>query len=155
MFALFVWCSYCIISFLFTLLSLPTSPNVWMEFFRLRSGLLPISRALLRAPTPCRVYRPLQPPLRFLRFTSTSAAPQLPDDTLSPPPIVLRDYQEECIQSVLDYLNQGHKRLGVSLATGSGKTVRMTTGLMLRALLTTLTATGHLYPTYRSRPYTR
>ncbi|KAK7539472.1 putative mitochondrial ATP-dependent helicase irc3 [Phyllosticta citribraziliensis] len=41
-------------------------------------------------------------------------------------PIQLRDYQEECIQSVLDYLNRGHNRLGVSLATGSGKTVIFT-----------------------------
>ena len=48
------------------------------------------------------------------------------------PPVVreevirLRQYQEECIQSVLSYLDQGHKRLGVSLATGSGKTVIFT-----------------------------
>ncbi|QSS61240.1 DEAD/DEAH box helicase [Histoplasma capsulatum] len=38
----------------------------------------------------------------------------------------LRSYQEECIQSVLSYLEKGHKRLGVSLATGSGKTVIFT-----------------------------
>jgi superfamily II DNA or RNA helicase len=38
--------------------------------------------------------------------------------------IRLRQYQEECIQSVLSYLEKGHKRLGISLATGSGKTVR-------------------------------
>ena len=38
--------------------------------------------------------------------------------------IQLRDYQEECIQAVLSHLDQGHKRLGISLATGSGKTVR-------------------------------
>ena len=38
--------------------------------------------------------------------------------------IRLREYQEECIQSVLSYLDKGHKRLGISLATGSGKTVR-------------------------------
>lgn len=37
--------------------------------------------------------------------------------------IRLRDYQEECIKSVLSYLDDGHKRLGISLATGSGKTV--------------------------------
>jgi len=48
------------------------------------------------------------------------------------PPVVyeeqirLRQYQEECIQSVLTYLKNGHKRLGVSLATGSGKTVIFT-----------------------------
>ncbi|PVH97129.1 DEAD/DEAH box helicase-like protein [Periconia macrospinosa] len=40
--------------------------------------------------------------------------------------ITLREYQEECIQSVLSYLRKGHKRLGVSLATGSGKTVIFT-----------------------------
>ena len=37
--------------------------------------------------------------------------------------IRLRQYQEECIQSVLDHLEKGQKRLGISLATGSGKTV--------------------------------
>ncbi|KAI8961666.1 P-loop containing nucleoside triphosphate hydrolase protein [Daldinia sp. FL1419] len=40
--------------------------------------------------------------------------------------IRLRDYQEECIQSVLDSIENGHKRLGISLATGSGKTVIFT-----------------------------
>lgn len=55
----------------------------------------------------------------------------------SGPPIIheqairLRQYQEECIQSVLSYLEKGHKRLGISLATGSGKTV----GLLSRRLL--------------------
>ncbi len=38
-------------------------------------------------------------------------------------PVRLRDYQEECIQSVLASLDMGNKRLGISLATGSGKTV--------------------------------
>ena len=40
--------------------------------------------------------------------------------------IKLREYQEECIQAVLSYLERGHKRLGISLATGSGKTVIFT-----------------------------
>lgn len=38
----------------------------------------------------------------------------------------LREYQEECIQSVLASLRYGHKRIGISLATGSGKTVVFT-----------------------------
>lgn len=40
--------------------------------------------------------------------------------------IRLRGYQEECIQSVLNSVGHGHKRLGISLATGAGKTVIFT-----------------------------
>jgi ATP-dependent helicase IRC3 len=55
-------------------------------------------------------------------------AAQAPPTPLPPPlpKIQLREYQEECIQAVLAYINAGHKRLGVSLATGSGKTVIFT-----------------------------
>ncbi|ENH65602.1 Putative mitochondrial ATP-dependent helicase irc3 [Fusarium oxysporum f. sp. cubense race 1] len=42
------------------------------------------------------------------------------------PKLQLRDYQEECIDSVLSSLKNGHKRVGISLATGSGKTVIFT-----------------------------
>lgn len=52
-------------------------------------------------------------PLRYLAERPTNA----------PVSVQLREYQEECIQSVLSYLKKGHKRLGISLATGSGKTV--------------------------------
>ncbi|KAH8803145.1 DEAD/DEAH box helicase-like protein [Xylogone sp. PMI_703] len=46
---------------------------------------------------------------------------------LGPSSVVkLREYQEECIQAVLSHLKDGHKRLGISLATGSGKTVIFT-----------------------------
>ncbi|KAK1140915.1 putative ATP-dependent helicase IRC3 [Aspergillus melleus] len=56
------------------------------------------------------------------RLNSTvAAAPASHGDA-----VVLRDYQEECIQSILDHVGQGHRRLGVSLATGSGKTVIFT-----------------------------
>lgn len=41
-------------------------------------------------------------------------------------PVQLRNYQEECIQSVLSSIGQGQKRLGISLATGAGKTVVFT-----------------------------
>ncbi|TKA77811.1 hypothetical protein B0A55_04601 [Friedmanniomyces simplex] len=34
-----------------------------------------------------------------------------------------KPYQEEIVQAVLDYLAKGEKRLGISLATGGGKTV--------------------------------
>ncbi|KAF2760642.1 DEAD/DEAH box helicase-like protein [Pseudovirgaria hyperparasitica] len=44
----------------------------------------------------------------------------------TPTAIKLRSYQEECIQAVLSYLKDGHRRLGISLATGSGKTVIFT-----------------------------
>ncbi|KAF2713170.1 P-loop containing nucleoside triphosphate hydrolase protein [Pleomassaria siparia CBS 279.74] len=64
------------------------------------------------------------------RSASTAASlsiipPQTPTP-VSPLQITLREYQEECIQSVLSYLDKGHKRLGISLATGSGKTVIFT-----------------------------
>ena len=39
------------------------------------------------------------------------------------PTVQLRPYQEESIQSVLQYLANGENRLGISLATGGGKTV--------------------------------
>jgi superfamily II DNA or RNA helicase len=56
--------------------------------------------------------------------------------------IRLREYQEECIQSVLSYLEQGHKRLGISLATGSGKTV----GSLIVPYPAAADILGHLHP---------
>lgn len=41
-------------------------------------------------------------------------------------PFKLREYQEECVQSILYYISKGQKRLGISLATGAGKTVVFT-----------------------------
>ena len=61
---------------------------------------------------------------RTLATVVNDAVPRAPQETIR-----LRQYQEECIQSVLSYLEKGHKRLGISLATGSGKTVS------IRALL--------------------
>ncbi|KAF2744408.1 P-loop containing nucleoside triphosphate hydrolase protein [Sporormia fimetaria CBS 119925] len=70
------------------------------------------------------------PPV-FRRASTAVAATVVPSSApvaipKSPLQITLREYQEECIQSVLSYLEKGHKRLGVSLATGSGKTVIFT-----------------------------
>ncbi|KAI1497685.1 P-loop containing nucleoside triphosphate hydrolase protein [Biscogniauxia marginata] len=59
---------------------------------------------------------------RLVTAYATAASPS----SLGPQPIQLRDYQEECIQSVISSLQNGHKRLGISLATGSGKTVIFT-----------------------------
>ena len=57
----------------------------------------------------------------WVRTVSTVAA-----QTASPSGgLKLRAYQEECIVTILDHLQRGHKRLGVSLATGSGKTVSL------------------------------
>ncbi|KAI5782996.1 DEAD box helicase [Pyronema domesticum] len=50
------------------------------------------------------------------------------DEEISPAftPIKLRSYQEEAIGAVLNGVNMGQRRLGLSLATGSGKTVIFT-----------------------------
>ncbi|KAL1850617.1 putative ATP-dependent helicase IRC3 [Paecilomyces lecythidis] len=55
-----------------------------------------------------------------------AAGEVLSSDSPLPGGIRLRQYQEECIQSVLKYVGDGHKRLGISLATGAGKTVIFT-----------------------------
>lgn len=57
-----------------------------------------------------------QPSLNRQYATVHSVAPERPR-------IKLRTYQEECIEAVLKHLELGQKRLGISLATGSGKTV--------------------------------
>ena len=76
---------------------------------------------------------------------ATTAAHKPPP--VSPLNITLREYQEECIQSVLAYLAKGHKRLGVSLATGSGKTVCATTGDAARSkTVSDASPVGHLHP---------
>ncbi|KAK0275999.1 putative ATP-dependent helicase IRC3 [Friedmanniomyces endolithicus] len=66
--------------------------------------------------------------LRFTHLPATSRAPALAgsrrqDGETNPPATSLRPYQEDIIQAVLAYLAKGEKRLGISLATGGGKTV--------------------------------
>ena len=58
--------------------------------------------------------------------SQTPSQPSTETPSQPSPGLTLRNYQEECIQSVLSSLEKGHKRLGVSLATGSGKTVIFT-----------------------------
>ncbi|KAK6507433.1 hypothetical protein TWF481_005866 [Arthrobotrys musiformis] len=58
--------------------------------------------------------------------SSSITPPSSPRPELAQAQLVLRDYQEECIQAVLDHHQRGHRRLGISLATGSGKTVIFT-----------------------------
>jgi ATP-dependent helicase IRC3 len=72
------------------------------------------------------VRTPLRYASRARRLPAAAAPPPPPPTLVAPPKIQLREYQEECIQAVLSYLQAGHKRLGVSLATGSGKTVIFT-----------------------------
>ena len=57
---------------------------------------------------------------QYARDSSTSSTFNSSNAT---PGIQLRPYQEESITSVLTSLSQGARRLGLSLATGSGKTV--------------------------------
>lgn len=74
----------------------------------------PFSRHLLLqfSPTPPR-------PTTWARhFASSSRRWQV-----QPQKVQLRPYQQESIQSVLEYIARGEKRLAISLATGSGKTV--------------------------------
>lgn len=73
---------------------------------------------------------PLRLKCRSIKFaarrlaTLARSSPYALEPAINPPAgIRLRQYQEECIQSVLTHLEKGHKRLGISLATGSGKTV--------------------------------
>ncbi|KAG6004155.1 hypothetical protein E4U21_001372 [Claviceps maximensis] len=74
-----------------------------------------VSRLTPRIAEPVRALWRITPPQRaFTASLTLDAKPKL------------RDYQEDCINSVLSSLERGHKRVGISLATGSGKTVVFT-----------------------------
>lgn len=89
----------------------------------------PLVESLLHpALRSCTIQLPFRPRAGsrfYTKVAGNSPAPVPPP--VKPPaveaPLQLRDYQEECIEAVLSHVKQGHHRLGVSLATGSGKTV--------------------------------
>lgn len=68
-------------------------------------------------------FRPLKSFATARFYTIVASPPVANSNHVARSPIRLRDYQDECIQAVLSYLDKGQKRLGISLATGSGKTV--------------------------------
>jgi hypothetical protein len=63
--------------------------------------------------------------------------------------ITLRNYQLESIEAVLKAFEEGKRQVGVSLATGSGKTVRECPLRASSQILTLLQ--GHLHRTDRTR----
>ncbi|KIW24988.1 uncharacterized protein PV07_10664 [Cladophialophora immunda] len=79
------------------------------------------SRWLFALGRPAKCLLSPHPAYRSLATVVGRTPPVVRDEVIQ-----LRTYQEECIQSVLSYLGKGHRRLGISLATGSGKTVIFT-----------------------------
>ncbi|KAG6013008.1 hypothetical protein E4U43_007523 [Claviceps pusilla] len=78
-----------------------------------------VSRLTPRITAPVRPLGSVAPPhtFAFKAFTASLTLDAKPK---------LRDYQQDCINSVLSSLERGHKRVGISLATGAGKTVVFT-----------------------------
>ncbi|KAG0124722.1 P-loop containing nucleoside triphosphate hydrolase protein [Tuber indicum] len=66
------------------------------------------------------LYRPTPPSL------PTFALSWLPQRAWNSESIRLRDYQEDCVRAILTSMNEGERRMAISLATGGGKTVIFT-----------------------------
>ena len=85
-------------------------------------------RALSRRPSPAALGSIASPPQLWRRrwnasYATASVSAETPTLQSQSPKLQLRDYQEECIRAVIHNLDLGRRRLGISLATGSGKTV--------------------------------
>ncbi|KAK6525611.1 hypothetical protein TWF281_010666 [Arthrobotrys megalospora] len=102
-----------------------TTATQWQVLARYKST-KPKTSAKIDALSPPESPEPPNPPKSAKSKKSKIAQPPPPAADLTPSQFALRDYQEECIQAVLDHHEKGHRRLGISLATGSGKTVIFT-----------------------------
>jgi superfamily II DNA or RNA helicase len=71
------------------------------------------------------VTAPMKPRKKALKVSDISRL--IPSTHLGPAPArPLRPYQEECVEACLKAISDGKRRLGISLATGAGKTVIFT-----------------------------
>ena len=122
--------------------------NERMDFYLRKWRLRPASQIWKQ-------FRPFNLRWSYHRFSSTITRDvSQPSATTHKQGIQLRQYQEECIQSILDHIRRGHKRLGVSLATGSGKTVSDCKSHLFIVINFTdvILLLGHLYKAYWPRP---
>ena len=94
------------------------------------------SRETVKAPKKLRVKKKKQDEVHVATALSPAQASN---------PIILRDYQKECIDAILENVKQGYKRLAVSLATGSGKTVSIAHWIIVSTLTILI---GHIYATH-------
>ncbi|CAN8102907.1 unnamed protein product [Discula destructiva] len=85
-----------------------------------RSALV-LSASFSSGPSP-----PTEGPKRKRGRKAKSVVRPEPVQSIQPQQVQLRDYQLECIQTVVAAFKNGHKRVGISLATGGGKTVIFT-----------------------------
>jgi hypothetical protein len=84
-------------------------------------GVALADEASVGVPPPPKVVKPRKAP----KISDISRL--IPPTPLDPPPSrPLRPYQEECVEACLTAISEGKRRLGISLATGAGKTVIFT-----------------------------